>query len=234
MSDLKLTATVDELAQHCLELNRLASLGRLSSAIMHDLRNALTVLSGNIQILAMKGDRASADEIADRLNRMTAQLERMQGQIERADSFSRRAAGTKYPVPPERVIGNALFALNYYIKGTSRPLEPIINTTSRMVECDASQLELAISELVQDLLGRQDEGVILLISEDVDSKWRCRIEQVISTDTKPSSRGLAIQLAALSITRMGGTLEAFKEDDREGWLVSLPWGTALSVIDDRV
>ncbi len=94
----------------CLTFGRLAALGLLSSAIMHDIRNALTVLSGNVQILLMKGDRADRIEIMQRLERAMAQIERIENQIGRADSFSRRTVGGVREFLPEPAVENAIFA----------------------------------------------------------------------------------------------------------------------------
>lgn len=55
---------------------RLSSLGLMTSVLAHDIRNPLTVLSGQLQILSAKAD--ATDPICNRLSSMTRQVERIQ------------------------------------------------------------------------------------------------------------------------------------------------------------
>ena len=66
-----------EIEDYWLKYARLTTLGLISSAIMHDTRNALTILSGNIQILLMKGESAGTPEIMERLEKSLHQQSKM-------------------------------------------------------------------------------------------------------------------------------------------------------------
>ncbi len=56
---------------------RVAAKGEMAASVGHELNNYLAVISGNLQMLDMKGERASRDEIGERLGNIAAQVQRM-------------------------------------------------------------------------------------------------------------------------------------------------------------
>jgi len=98
------------ISDYCTDLCRISALGYMSSAIMHDIGNALTVISGNVQIMQMKRDGLDTDDLNSRLNLIMDQISRIENTIGRVGSFGSRLTGKKAEVNPYQTLNNALFA----------------------------------------------------------------------------------------------------------------------------
>lgn len=217
------------LEEYILTFARLASLGLQSSAIMHEVRNALTVLSGNVQILQMKGDRTTIEEVQQRLERMMAQIDRMEKSIGRVESFSRRTEGSARQVNPDTLIQNALFASSFVLRGTEQVKISEYASQTRKVCGDPNLLELLVFEMFQHLFRQIREGSLKIESSDADPNWELLLELTSSQDVNfpiqhVSSPG--IRLAELIAMRLGGTLELTQETDRASCRLRLPWCAA--------
>ena len=67
-----------EAAQRALiSSERLAAKGEMAASVGHELNNYLSVLSGNLQMLQRRGDRADKEEVARRLEAISQQAQRM-------------------------------------------------------------------------------------------------------------------------------------------------------------
>lgn len=218
-----------EVENYCLTFARLAALGMLSSAIMHDLRNYLTILSGNIQILQMKQGQAEPVELLQRLDKMMGQIERAENAIGRVESFSRRAEGVVREIAPELALDNAILAFEHQqgIKESriARDLSPL----SKQVACDASLLEFIIIELLKQSDTAAEDAQLLVSAADSPTFWECRLEHPSTTDPKAAGKSelsmnsAGLWVASLAAERMGGELRRFEGDGRAGWRLRIPW-----------
>jgi len=104
--ELELVRTKAELERtfwELVEYSRFSSLGLATGVLAHDIRNPLTVLSGQLQMLSAKG--AEDPTAACRLTSMLRQMERIQNLV---DGFSELVAG--------RIEGEREFGINEVIK----------------------------------------------------------------------------------------------------------------------
>jgi K+-sensing histidine kinase KdpD len=214
-----------EIEEYWLKNARLATLGLLSSAIMHDTRNALTILSGNIQILLMKGEEVETSEIKDRLEKSLLQVERIEAQIKRAESFTRRAAGTIQTIIPDSAVENALFFVEHHIKGLPRRVVTDLRPSRKRITCDIGLLEFAIGELIQLNFAEPTDADLFISTGGNMKEWECRIEQTatapaaIDQDSQPPS----LLFAARALSRMKGNIRRCSDKNRVGWRVTVPW-----------
>ena len=100
---LRTRAELERTFWELVEYSRFSSLGLATGVLAHDIRNPLTVLSGQLQMLLAKGDEDPA--IACRLAAMTRQVERIQNLL---DGFSELSAG--------RVKGEREFGINEVLR----------------------------------------------------------------------------------------------------------------------
>jgi len=95
------------------KLARLASLGMLSNRLMHDFRNKLAVISGNIQIVQIKGTDVSPDFLTSRLETAMKMITETLKLFDEVGSSKQRAAGIAMEVNTEKAIKRALAALKH-------------------------------------------------------------------------------------------------------------------------
>ena len=204
-----------EIEEYWLRYAGLATLGQLASAIMHDTRNALTILSGNLQILLMKGAKVEMSEVLDRIEKSLHQVERIESQINRAESFSRRARGTIENIAPNSVVENALFFVEHRINGLPRKVIANLRPSKKRLSCDIGLLEFAIGELIQLCLAAPIEGDLLVSAGEHGRNWECRIEQDATPEDELSSisRHAGLLIATRAIVRMGGKIKCLHEQN---------------------
>jgi len=219
---------LQSIEEYAVSFSRLASLGLLSSAIMHDVRNALTVLSGNIQILLLKIGRLEPDELRERLERIMPQIERIERIINRVESFSRRAEGATRTFDPLSAVRNALYEI-----GTDnfdgQSLIENLPQLSKRIHCDSSLLEFVIVELMRQALPRINVGELRIHSSDHHPYWEFRLEWSESVDSGRTTAGAdtGLMLCRVAMQRMGGELTPVSEPEMVGWRLLLPWRIEL-------
>jgi len=220
-----------EFDEYVLTFTRLASLGLLSSAILHDVRNALTILSGNIQILQMKGNSATAEEMLQRLERMIPQIKRMENTIGRVESFSLRAKGIAQTISPDALIDNALLTLAYLPDGANLTVNRDYNRQNKHLFGDPSLLEFIVLELFRQIHSQYRDSSIRIESSDRHPYWELRLGIASNQETqsnKQSADSPGIRISQLAANKADGTLNSFDEAGWSGWRLLLPWSIEAS------
>ena len=220
------------LREFCLKFSRVASLGMVSSAIMHDFRNSLTVVSGNVQIILLKQGRLPQPEIVQRLGKVMKQIERITGSFDRVGSFSRRAAGEVTEVNPYAALDNAIFGLNREIDARQAVLTRSGDDTQGKIRCDASLFEFVLLELLSSCLEVMRPGGDLNVkTTEKDGWWELELRLpsdagARSVHGKLNKRAESFSTVAmlLAVEEMGGELYLSSGDKADGWSLKMPLG----------
>jgi signal transduction histidine kinase len=228
----------EELKAYWMSITRIAAVGLLSSSIMHEIRNGLSVISGNIQILMMKSGKATPEEVDQYLHRMMTQMERIEQALARVESFSCRTGGVLSKVRPDKAIDNAIFATQRHGDMKGIQIQKQIEATDKTVLCDESLFEFVLMELLFNSFknGEKDE-TLKLFSQDDGVNWRFRLECWKTSGKpqtyKPRKDDYAMITSILAAEKMGGEMKRLDEQTHGGWTFQMPWAENEESSDKR-
>lgn len=215
----------EALADYMTELCRVSALGYMSSAIMHEIGNALTVISGNVQIIQLRGADLEKDDMLKRMSLMMNQIARIEGTIGRVGSFGARLSGQIKRIDPHLALNNALYAFRRrcLIEGPEIHLHSEPGTCA--IPYDPSLLEYAILEMLSLFLKVSENKDVLSINANATAGgWT--IEATLTPKTPPNGKaglwesGAISQTAAgtlFALDRHGGTAVVFRKGEVLGW-----------------
>jgi signal transduction histidine kinase len=135
---------------------RLATLGRLSSGIAHELGTPLNVISGRAQLIG--SENLEKEAIAECSKIIREQAERMTKLIQQFLDFARRRALQKAPVDLQIVAGHILEILNSNASKLGVSLELIENSNIPLVSIDSSQIQQVLMNLVMNGIQSMPKG----------------------------------------------------------------------------
>jgi len=127
---------------------RLATLGRLSSGIAHELGTPLNIVSGRAKLIVTEG--LKKEEIIECSEIIREQAERMTKLIRQLLDFARRRSPQKSSVDLKNLTGQVLKMLNSTAEKQKVKLELITNEDIPMVPIDPSQMQQVLMNLVMN------------------------------------------------------------------------------------
>ncbi|MBM3325419.1 MAG: hypothetical protein FJY65_00340 [Calditrichaeota bacterium] len=218
-----------ECVDYFVRFSGIAALGVLASAIMHDTRNALSIITGNAQLLQMKGASIDAEEYERRLELIVCQIERIERALGRVESFRMRAEGKDGQTTAIQALDNTIFALKSYRPDTSVTIEGRTDLPEYNLACPAGTAEFVLIESMLDLLRLKPEPPHLSIASDWnDSGLRLLIGLIqpsalnaadMDAESTPFHE-LWLNVIAL---RFGGKLTKEPDHNAFRWDLFIPW-----------
>lgn len=216
----RLRENLDELEQtreRLVSEEKLAAVGRLSSAIAHEIRNPVTMISSSLATAVSGGlDQSERDEMfgiaaqeANRLVRLT-------------NDFLAYAR----PRAPQRAVASILDTVRYIAsacraRAAERNIEIHVEGDECMAEIDAAQIEQALLNLVMNAMDASPEGgrVVLRLTRagpqiavevenagEIPPQLEPRLFEPFFT-TKPAGTGLGLAIARNLLRANGGDVE---------------------------
>jgi len=125
---------------------RLATIGRLSSGLAHELGTPLNVISGRAKLI--ETEDLEKEEISECSRIIRGQAERMTKLIQKLLDFARRRAPQKTPVDLRILAGQILEMLNSNAGKQGVSLELVKNSDIPLVAIDPSQMQQVLMNLV--------------------------------------------------------------------------------------
>ena len=154
--------TLQKEAQQMKKLQKLYTIGQMSSRIAHDLRNPLTVIKGSIDFL----EKTSSDEKSlERYGRMQCSIKDMYHIIEDVLEFARAKELNTSKVKLSQIISDSLSSLN--IPEEVNVIQPDEDVE---LECDARKLQAIFVNLIVNAFDAMDNKGTLTIKLDIESK----------------------------------------------------------------
>ncbi|MBW2369139.1 MAG: HAMP domain-containing protein, partial [Deltaproteobacteria bacterium] len=135
---------------------RLATLGRLSSGMAHELGTPLNVISGRAQLIV--SEDLEKKEIAECSRIIREQTERMTRLIQKLLDFARRRAPQKSPVDLRILAGRILEMLNSSAGKQGVSLELVKNSDIPLISIDSSQMQQVLMNLVMNGIQAMTKG----------------------------------------------------------------------------
>lgn len=210
---------------HLIRSEKLASVGRLSAGIAHEIGNPLAAILGLLELLEMGG--MSADEEREFLRRIRNETERIHGIIRELLDYSR----TRPEAADPNARADVIEVVEEAVKLVS-PQKDLRNITIERRFADVPMVRAAAHELTQIvlnlLLNAADavggEGSILIEVEEHDGRVRLSISDTGPgipeavrdklfepfVTTKPAGEGTGLGLAVCQslVERLGGRIRA--------------------------
>jgi len=154
--------TLQKEAQQMKKLQKLYTIGQMSSRIAHDLRNPLTVIKGSVDFL----EKISSDKKSlERYGRMQCSIKDMYHIIEDVLEFARAKELNTTREKLSQILSDSLSSLNIpeEIK-VIRPKEDV------ELECDTRKMQAIFVNLIVNAFDAMDNKGTLTIKLDVESK----------------------------------------------------------------
>jgi len=215
----------------CRDFARLAALGLISGYVMHDIRNALAVVSGHAQIIQIKGKRITHEDIARRMEQIIEQVERILTTINRVGSFTSRAKGDMAEVMPDNALINAVRALERRLENAGLKVVEECSFAERMIWCDASLFDFTLLQLLESCIpDRRCEGELKLKTSGGDRGWELRLNFRSTGDSDDlysgflkRAEGFGLVTVLLSLEPVKGELYLLSDPVDFGFRLFVPW-----------
>jgi signal transduction histidine kinase len=234
----ELETKIDQLERTQAQLvqsEKLASIGEMSAAVAHGLRNPLASLRAAAQLVRR---HPAAPSSTEHLNAIVDEVDRLDRRISHLLSFSRPAPFHPLRESVSRLIDGLLPAFGEALRAQRVDLQLTLGTDLPEVVVDPMQLEQALVEIVSNALDAMPNGGILQIGAvaspngapaevaiEIADSGPGIPEQVLPAvcepffTTRQEGTGLGLAIAKRYIEQNGGKLE----------IVSRPGGTRVRI-----
>jgi signal transduction histidine kinase len=204
-------------------LNRLATTARLMSGAVHDVNNALMIISGTVELLESRADVPAS--MKESLGRLRSQSARAAGALTQVLQFTRAARTVRQPVNLRELVEESLALRDYAIRRARLTHRfEADGTTTFVVDGNRGDLQQVVLNLIinaeQALAGSTGTIVVRLSIEDRQAVVRVldegsgitmapadRVFDPFTTTYSPfDSAGLGLWAARLLVEQHGGVL----------------------------
>ena len=214
---------------YCLRCSRLSALGMMSSLVMHDIRNSLTIIYSLIQLMQLTRGEIDREELDSRLAQMTVQIDHILNFINGVGRFGERSQGKAIIFSPDAALDLDLKALKRDMESAGLKVEYLRSECVREMRCDASLLDYVLLELLTYLLSQHSgSGDLIVQSSELPDAWKVRAHLQYTQDGDPTSEedneianSFILMTVQWALEKLDGALELFP--DRKGWELSFPW-----------
>jgi two-component system NtrC family sensor kinase len=145
---------------------RLATLGRISSGIAHELGTPLNVISGRAKLIA--AGRLEDGEVSSSADIIAQQTDRMTGIIRELLSFARRPSTHKSDESIEEVLRKTLVMLDPTARAKGLRIELAESAELPTIRIDPSQIEQVFMNIIMNGIHASPEGGRILIEVAVE------------------------------------------------------------------
>ena len=154
-----------------IRAEKLASVGRLSAGIAHEIGNPIAIVVGYLDLL--KNDDISEVERREFLDRAEAEISRIHGIIRQLLDFSRPSSGDREEVDVRTLLTDVTGMLDHQPLMADISVETDLNATTHKIIADADQLRQVFLNLIINAADAvaatgNDAGVIRIDSAVID------------------------------------------------------------------
>ena len=198
-----------------LQSEKLATIGQMAAGIAHELNTPLTYIMGNLELLQRSHDLPEPQQ--EMLRSIGRGAERISNLTQRLLAFSSPAKDRHVPLDPNEVVERALELCHYHVLKGGVRLEKRLTTPLPQVLGTASQLEMALINLVVNAIQAMDGEGVLTVSS-------ARRGQQVEISVADSGPGIPEEIRAT-------LFEPFVTTKPEGKGTGLGLSTVLSVVE---
>ncbi len=232
---------LEETQAQLIQSEKLASIGEMSAAVAHGLRNPLASLRAAAQVALRHAKEAPVAR--EHLKAVISEVDRLDRRITHLLSFSRPAPFRPLPEQLPRLVDGLLPTFAGLLRERRIQLETDLPNDLPEVEVDPIQLEQALGEIISNALDAMPQGGRLTIRgyrEPVDGKGEVVVIEIADTGdgipeqvlplvcdpfftTRQEGTGLGLAIAKRYVAQNGGRLDiASKAGSGTTARISLP------------
>ncbi|QDZ00665.1 sensor histidine kinase [Nitratireductor mangrovi] len=229
-----------------IQTAKLAALGRMSAAIVHEVSQPLSALENTLATAGVLAERGEAGAAGGKMQAAREMARRIQRTVKLLRSFARKEPGAREPVSVERSIAEAVELARHRADqdGVGIVIEPVPALT---VMANAVRLEQVVLNLLVNALdavsGTEDPAIQISAAErdgmveirvhdngpGIPAELRERIaEPFFTTKQTGEGLGLGLSISRAIVGEFGGAL-TFESEEGQGstFVVSLPAAAAV-------
>lgn len=173
--------TLKETQDQLIQSEKLASLGQMSAAVAHGLRNPLASIRAATQLSLHR--MLPMDPLHEHLQAVIGEVDRLEKRINHLLDFTKPFPFHPVAEKPDRLIEGALLTFSEKITQQDIHLEVNLHRDLPEVRVDPSQIEQALLEVISNALEAMPKGGALTISTHVNQASPPHCLEVIITDT---------------------------------------------------
>ena len=212
----RLATEVESKTRELIKTEKMASVGQLSSRLVHDLRNPLSVVKSTVEILKL-GDKNIDKQTMQKFQRIETAMKKISYQIDDVLDFVRQSDLQLKRLSISEVLKSTISGLDL-----SKEIKIKLNSQKVVVNCDSRKLEAVFTNIItnasQAMNGKgeikikvvEDEEDALIKIEDSGPGMTKSIMQKIFDPlytTKDTGTGLGLSICKNIVEQHGGSIE---------------------------
>ena len=227
-----------------LRAERLAVIGAMSARLAHEIRNPLSSITLNIDLVhdeldtLSRDNAASATEARSLLRSIDSEVHRIQRVTEDYLQFARMPKPRRELISLNEVLGQGLSFMESLFKATRVTVRTEFDPSLPFIEADEGQLWQAILNLVRNALeampeggtlsvatARRESSLVVSLSDTGKGMSEREEEQIFKPffSTKPSGTGLGLPLTQQIVAEHGGSIRCESTSDKgTTFVIELP------------
>jgi two-component system sensor histidine kinase HydH len=212
----RLAMEVEEKTRDLIKTEKMASVGQLSSRLVHDLRNPLSVVKSTVELLKL-GSKNMDEKTAQKFQRIETALKKISYQIEDVLDFVRQSELHLKRQSVSDIINSTITGMDL-----PKDVKIKLNLQNVVVNCDSRKLEAVFSNIItnasQAMNGKgeikikvveDEEDALIKIEDTGPGMTKSVMEKIFEPlfTTKDTGTGLGLSICKSIVEQHGGEIE---------------------------